>query len=54
MDDFHIKIWEGIISIVRACLLRLPPIPDRETKKRIPTESAAVYGEIARGNTLPE
>lgn len=27
---------------------------DKKTKERIPTESAAVYGEIARGNALPE
>ena len=27
---------------------------DRETKERIPTESAAVYREISRGNVLPE
>ena len=26
---------------------------DRETKERTPTESAAVYGAISRGNALP-
>ncbi len=27
---------------------------DKETKARTPTESAEVYGKIAKGNVLPE